>query len=134
MNSPLKVRRLGAFCSLERELLTQVDIKITEFMVLTDGRRITVDRGRGLSIAAVTIEGDTSSHPSPFASLSYADLEVEVRAVVGFRDDLASQHHQWKWMISLLSAQGVHSSTEELMAVPYIVHFDDGISKRLSPD
>jgi hypothetical protein len=109
----------------------QVEIRIEEFAILADGRRLVFDEqgfsGRTFALGA-------PDPVDPWAHETVESIEAGVRNTVLPDDDetAAKYDHDW-WHIALcLRELGVAVSPDELMRLPYDVVLSERLRARLS--
>jgi hypothetical protein len=109
-----------------------IHLRVEEFAVLADGRRVRLHAERGFTLSAERGFG-LSAGVDPWQHLTLEDLEADVRATV-LPDDAedTGEDHPWEWLSDLLRVQGIEASTEELRVVPYDVEFSDRLWVRVS--
>lgn len=140
-NVAMEVLQLGAWCDLQTEaehreeliamgfpdkevreaterLRRHASIRISEFAVLADGRRVTLHNERGYS-------GGSWSH------LTLEGVRADVLTTVLPDDDDTGEEHPWEWLAELLTAHGVEVSPDRLRAVPYVVEYSDRLLARI---
>lgn len=114
-----------------RAFRRQVEIRIEEFAILADGRRLIFDEqgfsGRTFALGA----------PDPDDQWSYEtveSIEAGVRnTVLPDDDEIAAEHdHDWRHIALCLRELGVAVFPDELMGIPYDVVLSERLRARLS--
>lgn len=129
--SALEVVGLGARCELvppERDAASpgSASFDVSEFVVLSDGRRVTLHRGRGFSLSL-------GPGTDPWAHLTAESLESDVLTTVLPDDDGTGEEHPYGWLRDLLRERsGLDVPLEVLRAVPYVVELSDLVRRRLA--
>lgn len=102
-----------------------ISFRVTEFAVLSDGRRLRLDTGRGFT---------TGGPGDPWGGLTLEGLTGDVLTTV-LPDDAedTGEDHDWAELAGLLRAQGIDVAPEELRALPYSVEFSDRVRARFRP-
>ena len=109
---------LGAWSELAHRDQRGMDIKVAEFAVLDDGRRLTLHRDRGFSTSATRL---TAEHAQRSVLTTVLPDDAEV----------TGEDHPWEWLASLISEQWVAVTPEQLKTVPYAVEFGPRLSALL---
>ena len=151
----MEVIRLGAFADYETEdeyreqlrtsslsaaqiadelkiFRRQFAIRIEEFAILADGRRLVFDE-RGFS-GGRWGDGGAPDPVDPWALLTVEGIEQDVRTTVLPDDDetAAKYDHPWEHIAVCLGGLGVEVSAEDLMQVPYDAVLSERLRARLS--
>ena len=114
-----------------RAFRRQLEIRIEEFAILADGRRLVFDE-QGFSWGTFTLGA-----PDPVDRWSHEtveSIETGVRNTVLPDDDetAAEYDHDWRHIALCLRELGVAVSPDELMRVPYDVVLSERLRARLS--
>jgi hypothetical protein len=98
-----------------------MDINVHEFAVLDDGRRLMLHHDRGFSTSATHL---TAEHAERSVLTTVLPDDAEV----------TGEDHPWEWLASLIRAQGVAVTPEQLKAVPYVLQFGPRLSALLKSE
>lgn len=129
--SGLEVIGLGARCELvppEQDTASpgSASFDVSEFAVLSDGRRVTLHRERGFSLSL-------GPPIDPWAHLTAQSLESDVLTTVLPDEDGTGEQHPYAWLRDLLRERsGIDVPLEVLRAVPYVVELSDEVRRRLA--
>ena len=137
-----QVVALGAWCDLvpEEEVRATpggAHIRVHEFAILADGRRVTIRDDLGFSSWSRTYSSETGEtrKVDPWRSITRESVEHEVRNNVVVPDDFEyTDEHPYGWLRELLLRQGIETTEEQLRAVPYTVELSDRLERRLSEE
>jgi len=87
-----------------------MDIDVHEFVVLDDGRRLTLHQERGFSTSATHTTAD--------------EVERDVLTTVLPDDaEVTGEDHPWGWLVSLVRSHGVAVTPLQLKTAGYVVEF-----------
>jgi hypothetical protein len=101
-----------------------ISFRVTEFAVLSDGRRVRLHDDRGFT---------TGGPPDPWAGLTLEELAGDVlNAVLPDDAEETGEDHGWAELAQLLRAQGVDVAAEGLRDLPYVVEFSDRVRARVA--
>jgi hypothetical protein len=101
-----------------------ISFRVVEFATLANGRRLTLDEGRGFGM----------SGPPPvdlWADLTLEGLEADVRSTVLPDDDDTQDDHDWEWLAECLRGLGAQVSPHDLQGLPYDVVFSERLRARI---
>lgn len=90
-------------------------VRVQEFAVLDDGRRLWLHEDRGFSTSATHM------------SAGHAEASV-LTTVLPDDAEVTGEQHPWEWLASLIRGQGVAVTAEQLKAVPYVLEFGPRLS------
>jgi hypothetical protein len=132
----VRVVALGVWCDLAGgegaigDSDRQLTLRVAEFAVLSDGRRLTLHDERGFD---TRLSGTGDAPVDPWDRLSLEQLERNVRTtVLGDDAEATGDEHPWEWLAGLLRASGVDASPGELARLPYDVVFSPRLRQQLS--
>ncbi len=121
------IRKLGAWCELEGEVDGQVNCRVSEFAVLTDGDEIVLHAERGFSSRTVPRPSD------PFACMTVDSIEESVGTVLLPDDaEVTGEDHDWDWLHSLLGEHGILVTADVLRRLPYEIRLGPALTARLA--
>ncbi len=132
--APGRVVGLGAVCDLGPPRLDQEhthSFDVSEFVLLDDGRRVTLHRDRGFTIGGVRTIG-VPGRQDPRAFLRAEDLVADVLTTVLPDDDECAEAHPWEWLAGLARARGLDVTADDLRALPYEVILSDDVRRWLA--
>jgi hypothetical protein len=112
---------LGARAELDRSDRPGLNVSVTEFADLADGRRLLLHQERGFSTSATHM------------SAEHARQDV-LTTVLGDDAEITGEEHPWDWLASLISRHGVAATAEQLKAVPYVIEFGPRLSAQLTSE
>jgi hypothetical protein len=121
-----EVVSLGLWVEFRREGPASVDLDVSEFAVLADGRCLTLhaERGGGWSGGTGPWDHDTVETVSEIALAFVLPDDDEIAAV---------DEHCWSWLVDRLAVHGVAATEEQLRTLPYEVELSPTILSRLPP-
>ncbi len=106
-----------------------LSFRVQEFATLDDGRRLTLHDERGFGV------GGHPASEDPWAFLTLAGLEADVRTTVLPDDDDTGDEHPYEWLAGLLRLHNVEASPDQLRLLPYDVVFSERLRARVAgPD
>jgi hypothetical protein len=110
---------------------SQVEVRIEEFAILADGRRLVFDE-QGFSGRTFALGGADPDDQWSYETVE--SIEAGVRNTVLPDDDetAAKYDHDWRHIALCLRELGVGVSPDELMRVPYDVVLSERLRARLS--
>jgi hypothetical protein len=128
-DSPLSAAQIA---DALRSFRRQHSIRIEEFAILADGRRL-VFAERGFS-GRTSVSGDVTDPVDQWSFVTVESIERDVRnTVLPDDDETAAEHdHGWPHIAACLRALGVAVSPDELTRVPYDVVLSERLRVRLS--
>ena len=137
------VARVGAWCDYvtDDEMRARVgadgmpspggqSFDVAEFVVLMDGRRVTLHQERGWTSWTHEMEG-RAQLIEPWSSLTEASVRESVLAVVAPDDDDTDDEIHYEWLALLCTEVGIPVGPEELRSLDYEVEFSDRLRTRL---
>lgn len=137
------VVRLGAWCDYvtEDELRQRSgsdggpspggkSFDVSEFAVLSDGRRVTLHQERGWT--SWIRQTGSPDLLDPWLYVTEDDLRRDVLNVVLPDDDDVDEDHPYVWLAKLCVDRGIDVTAEELRRVPYDVEFSDRLQTRVA--
>ena len=130
---PGRIVGLGAICDLGPPYAGPRDqgFKVSEFVMLEDGRRVLLhDGGRGGAIG-VRSTGEPNP-PDVRWKLTLEQLTNDTLLVVLPDDDDDPEPHPWSWLSDLARSRGLDVTAEDLRALRYEVVFSDELRRWLA--
>ena len=137
------VERLGAWCDYvtEAEMLERSgpdgmpspggkSFTVAEFVVLSDGRRVTLHQERGWS--AWTRQTGSPDLLDPWLYVTEDEIRRDVLTVVLPDEDDRAEDHPYTWLAKLCVDRGINVTADELRRLPYDVEFSDRLQSRLA--
>lgn len=123
---------LGALCELAPN--PRLDQKaqsfhVSEFLLMDDGRRVTLHRERGLTLSGARTVGVPGS-TAPRVGLTPENLIAQVLNVV-LPDD-GDEPHPWEWLAGLAGTRGLEATADDLRGLPYEVILADDVQRWLT--
>src|SRR5690606_11913818 len=108
-------------------------IRVHEFAILADGRRVTIRDDLGFSSSSHRHDYDTGGTQTldPWFGLTRESVERGVRNVVLPDDDDSEDEHPYEYLRDLLGRRGIEVSEDQLRAVPYTIEFSERLGRRL---
>ena len=130
---PGRVVSLGAICDLDARTPDKArsqSFSISEFVILEDGRRVTLHEDRGFTLGLGSSRETTADLRR---GLTLESLTPNVLAVVLPDDDVPAEPHPYSWLAELARARGLKVSADDLRGLPYEVIFTDELRRWLAP-
>jgi hypothetical protein len=130
---PGRVVGLGAICDLspqQSDRASSQSFSVHEFVIVEDGRRVTLHEDRGFSLGWRSTGEPGSAHIREHETLE--SLTRDVLNVVLPDDDECAESHPWSWLADLARARGLCVTAEDLRGLPYEVIFTDKVRRWLA--
>jgi hypothetical protein len=124
---PRRVVGLGALCDV-REPTDDPrgqSFSVAEFVLLADGRRVTLHDARGYTLESPT--GGVGDHET-VRSVTRDVLNV---VIPDDGDVDAGEEHPWSWLAELARARGLDVTADDLRVLPYEVVLSDDVLRWL---
>lgn len=99
-------------------------------MVLSDGRRLTLDRGLGFTSWPAATDG--SAVTDPWRMLSEDTIKSNVVTTL-LPDDDTDGDHRWTRFVELLDTVAIRATADQLRRVPYDIELGPRLRARLPP-
>lgn len=102
---------------------------VSEFVLMADGRRVTLHRERGLTLSGSRTVGVPGA-ADPRMGLAPEDLIAHVLNVV-LPDD-GDEPHPWEWLAGLARTRGLEATADDLRGLPYEAILADDVRRWLA--
>jgi hypothetical protein len=127
----VQVVRVGAHCELRSSEGPSASFTVVEFAALSDGGRVTLDRGIGFSSRVNQVPRVVDGEPDFWAFAARDGLAHSVLVTVEARYERETPEQRWSGLVALLRAADVQASADELRGLDYAIEFGPAVLARL---